>query len=750
MDNKNIRYTFDKKLGTTKIKDKSGFYNWLKEDNGSWWDSKGMRNIANLLSDELQQKIAEGADEIIKNYLSNVFNFKVLWTPAGKDAFGNFEKSSVIDWEVERLKPLIEYSDDMDIPFDFVYTDETFTIVSFGGNNAQYILPTNWLEVKHYPDYSELNLTEIKRLHSINEQESSPLSNGLAPINNLSKKEIEENKNHVLSEVEKRKQELEDIERAKTPELAEMEAEIEAMRQRMLDKKAKMLADVNKKRFELEAKVEEMKMQIFYLETDINAILGYLGENVKFIQLKNGDNAPDENPIVLYQKLRFLDDELGKYLAFSDFDGDDTERFEEVLKYREDLVDMFIPSDKGIAMFKISKTGNGYATGEGAYKNVIESYKKIHGSQLSILIKNGGNLYITWLDERKISFTDDMFLKEKTEFKEGARETIEFKWEDTRTIEKQFDKVKQEQRKVGKEFSSRYILFSILQGVLDNTSFLTIPENVNVFQVVSSKKSPYIVLSIAEGWLGDTRFPNFSELLNKYADYGRNGDQTVPMSEFEEGMKPKKLFHQVGDTLFVLQGLSGWSPENNWSGRPYNADNRSNSFNADLAQNVRIRSGLHTLNLITVNDGYGTWRPRTYGNDEKVMVHEPDYFIRGKKSENRDWSEPKRGANFKLYSDEFINLTFLNSIFLENVIRTENIGSFGGNYASAVPALHTILNHLRNRESEELAKIKSVCPDFNKTEWQLDLSDWKLANNVHHLTEFQAKRFVKSIKKELE
>ena len=742
MDNENIRYKFDKKLGTTKIKDKSGFYNWLKEDDGSWWNSEGMRNVANLLSDELQQKIAEGVDEIIKNYLSNVFSFNVLWTPARK-TFGRVESPSLIEYRAEGLKELIEYSDDMDIPFDFVYTDETFTIVSFGGSSAQYILPTNWLEIKHYPDYSNLNLTEIKRLHSINEDENSLLSNGLAPINNLSKKELEENKNRVLSEVEKRKKELEDIELAKTPELAKMEAEIEAMRQKMLDKKAEMLADVNKKRFELEAKVEEMKMQIFYLETDINAILGYLGENVKFIQLKSGGKAPDDKPVVLYQKLRFLDDELGKYLAFSDFEGDDTGQFEQVLRYREDLVDMFIPSDKGIAMFKVSKTGVGYENGQGAYKNIIQSYKKIHGSQLSILIKNGENVYITWLDEEKISFTDDMFLKAKTEIKGSARETIEFNWEDTRTVEKQFDKVKNEQRKVGKEFSSRYILFSILQGVLDNTSFLPIPEKVNVFQVVSSKKSPYIVLSTAEGWLGDTRFPSFSEIISKYADFGRNGDQKVPMAEFEEGMKPKKLFHQVGDTLFVLHGLSGWSPENGWSGHAYNADNRSNSFNADLAQSVRISSGLHTLNLITVNDGYGTWRPRSWGNDEKEMVHEPDYFIRGKKSENRDWSEPKRGANFKLYSDEFINLTFLNSIFLENVIRTENIGSFGGNYASAVPALHTILNHLRSRESKELAIIKSISPDFEKHEWQLVLSDWKLENKVHNFTEFQAKRFIK-------
>lgn len=40
-----------------------------------------------------------------------------------------------------------------------------------------------------------------------------------------------------------------------------------------------------------------------------------------------------------------MDEELGKYLALYDVDGDDAGLFEDILKNREDLRDLFCPGE---------------------------------------------------------------------------------------------------------------------------------------------------------------------------------------------------------------------------------------------------------------------------------------------------------------------------------------------------------------------------------------------------------------------
>jgi hypothetical protein len=736
----------NKKIGFASVQAPENIREWVEKGGAEWWSKVAYPHLEVFFGTE---NFFNWRPEWVEEQLQVKFFWYKSWS---EEKRWNGE-SSFKKYSFEEFNELLDYSVGTDFPFDCYYSDEIVSIISFGGNAERYILPTKFLHIKFLPDYSSLKISEIKKLRSVDSVLDTPLDYNLAPLEGETQQELEDKKKLVQEEIKGKQQELEDIKKMKTPELAEMEAQIEQMRRKMLEKKDELLASVNKKRFELEAKVEEMKTQIFYLETDINAILGYLGENIKFLQLRKGKNSSVKTPIVLYQKLRYLDDELGKYLAFSDFNGEDYEKlqFEKVLANRPDLVDMFIPSEKGIAMFKNSKTGKGYAMGTGAYGNLLKDYKKIHGTQLSILVKNGENLYITWLDEKDIVFTEDMFLETKTEVQNNETNTIAFKWENSREVEEQFDKVKKEQRRVRKEFSSRYILFSILQGVLDNMALLEIPERVNVLQAVSSKQSPYIVLSVAEGWLEDNRFPDFRTIIDKYSRYGRSCDEEVAESEFVENMKPKKSFHQVGDDLYILHRLTGWSPQS--TGHSYfNSDNRSNRSNewrnTDLTQDVKIKKGMSKMNLILVNDGGNEWRRSSWtrNNGEHYMCREMSYFVRGEKTDKWDWNESKRGANFRVYTDEFINLTFLNSLFIENVIRTQNIGNLEGNFASIVPDLHIMLSFLRNREQEELSMIKKIIPDFDTREWQLLLSDWKLEHGVHKITEFQAKRFVKSLK----
>ena len=58
---------------------------------------------------------------------------------------------------------------------------------------------------------------------------------------------------------------------------------------------------------ELEEKKEQLEGQIYLLDSQIYAIRCYAGEVVNFTRIRSGKNAPDTEPIVVHQKLRFLD-----------------------------------------------------------------------------------------------------------------------------------------------------------------------------------------------------------------------------------------------------------------------------------------------------------------------------------------------------------------------------------------------------------------------------------------------------------
>ena len=148
---------------------------------------------------------------------------------------------------------------------------------------------------------------------------------------------------------------------------------------------------------------------------------------------------------------------------------------------------------------------------------------------------------------------------------------------------------------------------------------------------------------------------------------------------------------------------------------------------------------------------------REYGSQtdaeilEEYEMKERHVFISLEKKDN--WlSENLARANFELYNDEFINLTYMNSVWLEWVINNKTLGNWrvGGvnaDYAFAIRYLKTAMDFIRQREVEEKAAIDAidtnVCKDPN---WPLKLTEWKLEHGVRTITLFQAKRFVRANK----
>ena len=111
-------------------------------------------------------------------------------------------------------------------------------------------------------------------------------------------------------------------------------------------------------------------------------------------------------------------------------------------------------------------------------------------------------------------------------------------------------------------------------------------------------------------------------------------------------------------------------------------------------------------------------------------------------------------ANFELYDGEFINLTYLNSVWLEYVVTNKTLGNWriGGtavDYAYAIRYLKTALDHIRKREEGEKALLDAIDPSIcQDAEWPVKLSEWKLKHGVRNMTEYQAKRFASAVRKE--
>ena len=109
-------------------------------------------------------------------------------------------------------------------------------------------------------------------------------------------------------------------------------------------------------------------------------------------------------------------------------------------------------------------------------------------------------------------------------------------------------------------------------------------------------------------------------------------------------------------------------------------------------------------------------------------------------------------ANFEVYTSEYINLTFLNSVVLNYVLSTKNISAWkikgeSVNYAYALRYIGKALEYIQEREKTEAENIrlaggKAILDD---PDWPVYLSEWKISKGVRNITEYQAKRFVKAM-----
>ncbi len=217
------------------------------------------------------------------------------------------------------------------------------------------------------------------------------------------------------------------------------------------------------------------------------------------------------------------------------------------------------------------------------------------------------------------------------------------------------------------------------------------------------EQSRYIVFNYADMWLDDNRYGDFETIVRNLHHYNK-----------------------VGDDILVVQRL--FSDSKGERGIGY----------ANRTHDCSVPSGLNRINLI--EDG------RYYVSAEKT------------------WSECGARSNYELEKDEFMNLTYFNSLWMEYYIQTKKIGRFGIMYVSGsglsgghydkmsysylIPFFRKALFFLRDREGKEKKMILPYYPELEAVpEWQVKLSNWKIMNKVRQITDYQAKRFAAYLEK---
>ena len=636
------------------------------------------------------------------------FSLEHLWTPIlyhlqgtvkGVNFSGLYDKgkkSNGFDDEnrkryyIEPLQKYVtyiqEFSDDnSQLAFDLLYEHKEFDVIAFG--ERQFLIPAGWLEKTLLKDYSGTPLINLRQSAQLNGKQSLAIAS--PTLSSRSVSDLRGDIQRQADSIESVLKDEDDVKNAKTGELAALQAEIDKMTAALEEKKQNLLAELEKKKAEMDAIKQQLETELFILDSEIYSIRCYTGEVIQFVHLTSGKEAPRDMPITLFQKLRFLDEELGKACSIYDFDFGNEKLFEKLLKTKPSIVEMFCPNEKCVALLRVSKTGKHYGYCNTPVGDILDTYEVYHGKKIGILIRNGENLYLGWTDDEKINIPEDMFFSpsEKVVSDEDAAKV---------------------QNTPVEEMVSRYFVFSILQGVLDNQHILSLPEGV---KADFTKQSEYIVYSVADAWLADNRYGTFKEMVERANSRISVGDSILALETLSDGKYTGGMY-----------GYYDFDRDHNFSRR---------------TRDVRFSDGeIYTINLIENFDG----RPEYYVS---LIKNGSDYVYR-----NGYYEERQRDAyaRFRVYDNEFINLTYFNSAWLKYVITTKNLGGYGrmNNYAETIRYLHKALAFVKDREKTEQALIEKYYPQLSEnTEWMAELSEWKLAKNVRQITDYQAKRFAK-------
>ena len=296
---------------------------------------------------------------------------------------------------------------------------------------------------------------------------------------------------------------------------AEMEAKITAM----YEMQAKMMA-------ELQSKIQLYEHELLIMRSDLTAFEYRNGLTVDFMNIHKGANAPVHQPIIIHQKLIYLDEDLPRLTDLYDVDSGS---LEVAIKNSPALLEHICPTSKGITFLKMRNSAGHYEL----ENTVMKFIRNVMPNEVGVLIRNGENTWFTWLDSNDISLSTDSFTSKSSD-------------EETSVSLLQ----------------SRYYLFNLIMGLIERNEILQLDHvPTNMFA------DPSIIWSSADSQIADSTYVELSKIIPILNRYSKADDPIYVLNSFADSAKYNGHYggghtergrgdNALTDNTFVDKGLS--------------------------------------------------------------------------------------------------------------------------------------------------------------------------------------------------
>lgn len=304
--------------------------------------------------------------------------------------------------------------------------------------------------------------------------------------NQLVLKDQLEEMNGLLEKVSKFEDEafagqLEEINNLK----AEMEAKITAV----YELQAKMMA-------ELQEKIKRYEHELLIMRSDFTAFEYRNGLTVNFMNIHKGTNAPAQQPIIIHQKLIYLDEDLPRLKdLYDEYAGS----LEVAIKHSPALLEHICPTNKGITFLKMRNSAGHFELNN----TVMEFVRDTMPNEIGVLIRNGENTWLTWLDSQDISLSEDSFASKSSD-EETSLSSVQ----------------------------SRYYLFNLILGLIERNEILQLDHvPTNIFADTG------IVWSNADSQITDSTYAELGEIVPILNKYSKTDDPIYVLNPFTDRAK---------------------------------------------------------------------------------------------------------------------------------------------------------------------------------------------------------------------
>lgn len=263
---------------------------------------------------------------------------------------------------------------------------------------------------------------------------------------------------------------------------AEMQAKITAM----YEMQAKMMA-------EMQAKIKLYEHELLIMRSNLTAFEYRNGLTVNFMNIHKGDNAPIQQPIIIHQKLIYLDEDLPR---LKDIYDEHAGSLEVAIKHSPALLEHICPTNKGITFLKMRNSAGSFELNN----TVMEFVRDTMPNEVGVLVRNGENTWLTWLDSEDISLSEDSFTSKSSD-EETSLSLVQ----------------------------SRYYLFNLIMGLIERNEILQLDHiPTNMFS------DSGIIWSNADSQIADSTYVELAKIIPILNKYSKTDDPIYVLNSFTD------------------------------------------------------------------------------------------------------------------------------------------------------------------------------------------------------------------------